>query len=175
MIARVIAVNEIDEGEPSLPSTDPVSIVSVPSKPATPTRNSASTTSKIAIDLYPTSLGGLALEGYIVYWDEGNGGDPTTAMPITTDPYQEFEGVAIVPGEPYRFKYTVKNDIGEGPPSEILELIAAVEPSEPDPPVTTIEGTQVKIDWDAPFDGESDILTYSIKIEDLVGNLHYYT
>jgi hypothetical protein len=100
-------------------------------------------------------------------WDEGNknGGTPVidyTVMSLSSDSstYIEIQvgvvGTSVTLkgfnlGTTYTFKVKARNafDFSVGYSNEIM-ILAATNPSQPDPPVTSINGMSVDIKWSAP-------------------------
>lgn len=70
----------------------------------------------------------------------------------------------LVYGNTYQFKVEAHNAIGYGAASTPFAIIAATNPSTPDAPVTVVDGENVKISWELPFNGGSTITGYVIKI-----------
>jgi hypothetical protein len=114
-------------------------------------------------------------------WDEGdnNGGTPVidyTVMSFSSDSSTYIERqVGIVGtsvtltgfnlGITYTFKVKSRNafDFSVGYSNEI-SVLAATNPSQPEPPITSINGMNVEIKWVAPSDNGSPITKYQVYI-----------
>ena len=80
---------------------------------------------------------------------------------LTTD----FIANALVADSIYTFKVMSRNLVGYGQFSSELAVRAAARPDTPTQPVTsTIQNTDVVINWTAPYDGGSPITAYVVKI-----------
>ncbi len=114
-------------------------------------------------------------------WDEGdkNGGTPVvdyTVMSLSSDSSTYIERQVGVVGTSvtlkgfnlgitYTFKVKSRNtfDFSVGYSNEI-SVLAATNPSQPEPPVTTINNMNVDINWVAPSDNGSPITSFKILI-----------
>lgn len=77
---------------------------------------------------------------------------------------QQFTISDLTPGATYRFKVAAHNAIGYGSYSAEFVIIAATNPDQPTPPVTSFDGENVVITWQAPFNGGSAITAYTVKV-----------
>jgi len=75
----------------------------------------------------PVSNGGLAIQGYTIFWNGGViGGATPRDFLITTTALTTFNTVSnLVRGNTYMFTVAAINQVGTGPISEILTLIAS--------------------------------------------------
>ena len=114
-------------------------------------------------------------------WDEGdnNGGTPVidyTVMSLSSDSSTYIERQVGVVGTSvtltgfnlgitYTFKVKSRNafDFSIGYSNEI-SILAATNPNQPLPPITSINGVNVDIKWVAPSDNGSPIISYKILI-----------
>ena len=114
-------------------------------------------------------------------WDEGenNGGTPVidySVMSLSSDSSTFIERQVGVVGTSvtlkgfnfgitYTFKVKSRNafDFSVGYSNEI-SVLAATNPSQPEPPVTTINNMNVDISWVAPSDNGSPITSFKILI-----------
>jgi hypothetical protein len=117
-------------------------------------------------------------------WEDGpsNNGRPILDYKITydqaTDSWVDLvEGVTdleytteigLVAGETYKLRVYARNSVGFSAPTEITILVAQV-PDQLDAPVSVYDDPNVVISWVAPFDGGSDIISYSILIREADG------
>lgn len=76
--------------------------------------------------------------------------------------------VSLVSGDNYRFKVQARNLVGYSDESEEIIIRAAETPSVPSAVTTAlVDGEDlVLIDWTAPYDGGSPILSYTIVIRE---------
>jgi len=70
--------------------------------------------------------------------------------------------VTLTPGANYKFKVEARNSVGYSLPSQELMILCAQPPDQPLPPVTTRSESEVILKWDAPWNGGSDILSYTV-------------
>ena len=63
-------------------------------------------------------------------------------------------------GKTYRFTVAARNSVGYSIQSSSVSILAAEFPGQPPKPVTTLVGTNVLIEWDAPSSGGSPITYY---------------
>lgn len=108
--------------------------------------------------LQGSSLGGLSLTSYEVYWDAGAGGSPSTLYNETIQLFELFTGLTT--GTTYQFAIAGKNELGIGAVSTVLTLVCATNPEIPAAPTTTIIGTNVEIAWTNPNNGGDNIISY---------------
>jgi len=175
LVARLLATNEIGIGSYSSESTDSVYIVAVPSDPTVaPLRNALSSKTSMVIDLTTiTSDGGVSLTSYILESNGGGSGDVySEEVGDTTDSLLTQITLTVVAGTRFKYRYKVRNEIGDSGYSPVLDTYAAVEPDQPLTATTEIypsDETLVKITWAEPADtGAIAILSYTIVIGDSV-------
>lgn len=65
-------------------------------------------------------------------------------------------------GQSYSFKVKSRNSHGFSELSEAFVILAAKTPEQPAPPVTSYDGSNVIVDWEAPESNGSPILGYTI-------------
>ena len=71
----------------------------------------------------------------------------------------------LEPRTTYSFKVQSRNIFGNSTDSTpVVSILAAQIPDRPLPPTTSLSGTSLTIDWDAPFEQGSDIDYYKIYI-----------
>ncbi len=72
-------------------------------------------------------------------------------------------------GQSYKFRYRVRNIFGWSPYSDVLTVLAATKPDRPAMVTTVNVGTSVRIDWVAPYNGDSTLLYYVLVIKTKAG------
>jgi hypothetical protein len=114
-------------------------------------------------------------------WSEGaaNGGSPVLDYEIS---YNEATGsdfvvlvsglgatsytaTGLTSGETYLFKVKARNVFGLSVFSQTLSLKAAFKPAQPTPPMTSVIGSNIVIDWVAPNANGSPITAYRVSIK----------
>jgi hypothetical protein len=70
----------------------------------------------------------------------------------------------IIGGSIYGFKYRASNRQGDGEYSDVGYFKAANVPAQMTPALTTLVGTDVRIDWIAPNAGSLDLTSFLIEI-----------
>lgn len=68
-------------------------------------------------------------------------------------------------GSTYEFSVAAENTKGFSAESNILTLTFASAPSTPATPSTTVSGSNILIDWEAPNDNGSPITSYTVLIK----------
>lgn len=71
--------------------------------------------------------------------------------------------VVLTPGAFYKFKVEALNSVGYSIPSAQFEILCAQPPDKLTAPTTAFDNLSVVVDWVAPYNGGSEILTYTIK------------
>lgn len=114
-----------------------------------------------------------------IEWDEGdnNGGNDVIDYRIWYDGAigtwsilneytvdTTFTAANLTPGLLYTFKVEARNDFGWGEPSNIVSILCAAEPDTPTQPSTEVIFDDVLLDWEAPFDGGTEITHYTVYI-----------
>jgi len=59
-----------------------------------------------------------------------------------------------------------------GPESDVIEIVAAEGPLQPDPPTTSIFNIYVRFEWVEPYTNSSPIVGYKVFIADNNGDFH---
>ena len=74
-------------------------------------------------------------------------------------------------GRAYLFRVTAQNKIGYGSKSEAVTIYAASVPGPPAAPKTSLDGTNVVVNWELPsFQGGSEVTGYRVLIETITGD-----
>jgi hypothetical protein len=76
-----------------------------------------------------------------------------------------YTATNVTPGKTYKFKVQARNLFGMSLDSNKVSILAAEKPAKPAAPTTVISGSNVMIDWVAPNDNGSPIISYSITIK----------
>ena len=124
----------------------------------------------------PTDNGGLELTGYKVYVAQGNG----EFMEVSTAPTKlnptiiTHTQTGLIAGQPYKFKVSAMNAIGEGLMTDHIYVIASDMPKSPVNPPIVLEKTETSITirietLPDSSDGGSAITGYIIMIDDGLG------
>ena len=108
--------------------------------------------------------------GYRVSWDNGSRG---TTWSVLRDGVTEtaitIENLSM--GRAYLFRVTAQNKIGYGTQSETVSIYAASVPGPPAAPKTSLDGTNVVVNWELPsFQGGSEVTGYRVLIETFTGD-----
>lgn len=80
--------------------------------------------------------------------------------------------MVLTPGAFYKFKVEALNSVGYSIPSASLEILCAQPPDKPSAPTTSFSQLSVVVAWDAPYNGGSQILSYSIKFRQSDGTTY---
>jgi hypothetical protein len=76
---------------------------------------------------------------------------------------REYTAVNLYSGSTYAFKVKARNSVGFGAFSDPVSILAAQIPDIPNAPATSIlDDWTVVIDWVAPYNGGSEITSYTI-------------
>jgi hypothetical protein len=111
----------------------------LPSQPGLPYKNYASVSAIEIRWTEPLSDGGSNITDYLVYWDEGRGTNEFVQIANTIG-YLTYTIDAVkspewfMGGAWYQFYVSAVNIIGESVYSDIVTVLAAEVPDQPDPP-----------------------------------------
>ena len=105
----------------------------------------------------------------------GNGGGANTVFSeigATAGSVLEFTQSSLSPpGETFKYKVSAINDVGEGPLTAEVAIIAATVPLQPDAPTRTSASlSSISIEWTAPDNGGSPILSYTLQMNQGTGS-----
>jgi len=146
---RIIAVNAVGNGTPSVVITKTPIAPSAPSEP----RNLGgflSGTSAFLSWSTPTSNGGSAITGYIVQQSTNNGSTWTTAA-TTTSASRSVRIDGLAAGTSYAYRVLAVNAVGNSAPSNTVTLTPVVTGA-PRPPASVsavVNFTNVTVTWSA--------------------------
>jgi fibronectin type 3 domain-containing protein len=107
----------------------------------------------------PSSDGRSPLTNYEVYRSKTSG---TEIFISETGNVLTYTDTSVSLGETYYYKVSAKNKIGEGPLSNEISMTIHSTPSAPLNLKTTVNGTQIKLTWNAPKSTDSTIKNYKI-------------
>jgi titin len=144
----------------------------LPAKPSAPTSSSADRTT-IVVDWTAPYNGGTPITNYKVMWNLGGGGTDFFELFTTSDASTfSYTRSGLTTGETYQFKVVAINFIGESEASDILSVIAATVPLQPEAPTkVSADQNQITIRWTAAdlatgtttnFDGGSPTRSFQI-------------
>jgi hypothetical protein len=88
-----------------------------------------------------------------------------TVLGTTTD--QSFLATDLSSGTFYEFKVEARNMYGYSEYSDMITLLSAYIPEPPINIVTTIEGDQVKVEWELVTSNGSPILAYNVYVQEI--------
>ena len=157
---KIMAYNGVGDSEFS-ESSDVMIAAVLPSAPLTPTKVSATKTSITISWVAPTSTGGAVINNYLIYSNMGTG---TVYSQVGSSTSLQFLHNNLSPsGMTVSYKVTAVNDIGEGPTSTVVSILLGTKPAIPAAP-TRVSATQteIAIEWVAPDNGGTPILSYSV-------------
>lgn len=109
------------------------------------------------------SDGGIEVLDYRVSYDQSFG-----VWTYLQDQIQVLEyttALSLTEGNTYSFKVEARNEVGYSEYSEVISILAGQIPETPNAPTTTSVGSNTLISWDAPDDGGTSIIAYTISIE----------
>lgn len=177
---RISARNAIDYGATTTVNTVGALIETVPSEPAGPTRGSGTTGTSLEIDWVALTTsaetGGSAITSYNLEWDDHTNqviwyeveGETSAFLGLTTT-----HTTNVVQGNRYYFRLRGQNTHGWGDYSDIIDILAAVEPSVLAMiTVTDNADTTVRIAWNTPVDNGSPVTAFYVEF--LATNGTYY-
>lgn len=73
-----------------------------------------------------------------------------------------YTATTLTTGMFYTFKVLARNAFGTSAYTETIVILCAEEPAKPDAPTTLRENNNFIIDWVAPSDNGSEILSYTV-------------
>lgn len=151
--ARVTATNIIgDSLVSSIGNGASLPIATVPGVPTGLARNAATSQTQASLTwTAPADDGTAAVIDYKVEYDQGNGSWTTTpgSASVSGTGYTQ---TGLASGVNFKFRVYAQNSVGYSSPSDELTILTATIPSQPNAPTTTINGSNVDIDWTAPSD-----------------------
>ena len=68
-------------------------------------------------------------------------------------------------GNTYEFTVEARNNDGYSPASDSVTIFHAMPPEQPISPSTSNSGTEIVIDWEAPYNNGAVISSYTITIQ----------
>lgn len=95
-------------------------------------------------------------------YDQGNGNWVTLAESVTEKTYT---ATGLTNDVVYAFKVQSQNMIDYSDESAELSIRAAAVPTAPNEPQTYVNGNNVDVEWDAPYNGGSVITAYKVVIK----------
>ncbi len=158
---EVVATNVLGSSSPSTEiSATPVGVPSAPTLAAIAAGTAGS--GKVTLTwTAPTSNGGSALTGYVVY--DGTTSPPTTKLGTVSATTTSASVSGLTPGTLYYFDVVATNANGSSPASNIQSVKPAVSaPGAPGSVTAKASGTTVAVSWRAST-GTGPI-TYSVKV-----------
>jgi parallel beta-helix repeat protein len=108
----------------------------------------------------PGTLGGAKITNYTIYRSTGQG---TFVLIATVGKVLTYTDTGLDNGQPYSYKVSAVNLMGEGALSEPEEVTPAREPDAPVDLIINLNGTtSVDLSWTAPYNGGANITEYRI-------------
>ena len=168
---KVLATNAVGDGNSSAES-DAIIAAIKPTVPLTLQKQSAARDSITIEWTAPADTGGSPITGYKVY---GNGGGANTAFSeigTMDDLVLTFTHSGLSPpGETFKYKVSAINAVDEGPRTSEVAIIAATVPIQPAAPTRTSASlSSISVEWVAPDDGGSSILSYVLQMNEGTGS-----
>ena len=161
---RVVAVNDVDDGEPSAevsstPATAPGAPRSVVAEPGD---------ASISVTWAAAGNGGSAVTAYRVQWRANNGVFVDSDPQVTVGGREQSRRITrLANGTVYFVQVMATNDVGDGPWSLPASAAPASAATSPGPPgsVAAVRGDgSVTVTWAAPTDtGGSEITRYKVQ------------
>lgn len=138
--------------------------VQLPDAPISLANNVAITSSSVVGLTWSAGVfdGASPIIDYRVFYDQGTGTWISLKTGITSTSYTV---TGLTASQLYVFKVQARNIMGYSEFSSQVSIRAAGIPDQPTAPTTTINGNYVDVAWTAPYDGGSDILSYTIKLK----------
>jgi len=178
VVAKAYATNSIGNGGISPENSSGATIQTPPTQMATPQRGASTTESSLHVTWSalssPADTGGAVIDSYNIQWDKGTStwedlggqdGSHSTALTIT-------HASGVVAGTSYKFRVRAHNAHGWGDWSSEATVVAAGVPDAPAAPTTSIDNTNVKIQWTAPDANSGSIDGYRVYVADSTATYH---
>ena len=160
---KVSAVNSVGDGPLSNEaSATPISSATVPGAPQDLTATAGDTTVSLAWSP-PTSNGGSPITNYLIYRGTTSDGETLVqTLPVVL----AYTDSGLTNGQPYFYKVTAKNAVGQGPRSNEATATPAAGQTVPSAPrsLSAVPGDGlIGLTWLAPSsDGGSPITNYNV-------------
>ena len=161
---RVVAVNDVDDGEPSAevsstPATAPGAPRSVVAEPGD---------ASISVTWAAAGNGGSAVTAYRVQWRANNGVFVDSDPQVTVGGREQSRRITrLANGTVYFVQVMATNDVGDGPwslPASAAPETAATSPGPPGSVAAVRGDGSVTVTWAAPTDtGGSEITRYKVQ------------
>jgi len=182
VVARVAAVNQLGQGDPSPANSDGARIQTLPAAPYGLASGPGTSASQIEVAWSPLAtdaerggvLGEVAITSYHVEWDAGTPTGPWAelvglssayvATTYTTSPSDPAQ--VLTAGSTYRFRVRAQNAQGWGAYSSLVSILAAGVPAQM-AMVTVTDNAgvpSVSIHWTSPAANGSPLTAYEIEI-----------
>ena len=163
----ITALNDLGEGPNS--TTVNITIYDVPSM----VQDLKAVTGNKYVNLgwhAPASNGGINMIGYNIYR-----GTQIQAIPfVKSSSGPGFNDTGLSNGIKYYYRICAKNDLGEGPLSEIINATPGTVPGKPHNLTIRLTGGKAVLSWEPPGDtGGFPILEYRIYRGDSEGNIQF--
>ena len=113
----------------------------------------------------PGDDGGLDITGYKVQWRTDRFGSSTRQHAVSDDVFR-YRIPNLVNGTTYLVRVLAVNPLGDGAGSQELPVVPATSPGPPARPQVERGHQQVRVAWQAPDDGGSDITGYVVQWSD---------
>lgn len=115
-------------------------------------------------------LGGAtcSILSYNIEWDDGSNGETWSEVIGVFELYTDLEYLhtaGVQSGVLYQIRIRAKNKHGWSEFSDILEVLAATEPSEPQVTSSIQDGLFTKLQWSLPNEYGSTVVEYEIKVQ----------
>jgi antitoxin (DNA-binding transcriptional repressor) of toxin-antitoxin stability system len=158
VVAKLRARNAVGWGPYSPENSVGALVQTEPVAAATPapTRGSRTDHTKVEVTwaamTLPADTGGSAITSYNLQWNQGDGS--SNFVDLAGQPGSDYLSTSyllvagVVEGRTYRFRLRARNKWGTGGFGAEVSIQASTTPGQvPAPPVTAIDGTNVKITW----------------------------
>jgi hypothetical protein len=167
--AQVSATNVIGENTASVANSAGAVIKTEPVQPPVVAVVTADTTdTQIKVSYSANSDGGSPITSLALYWNSAPGGttfEPLTGYTVNSLDTSFTVSSGITKGATYKFKHKVRNIFDWSVFSTEVPIKAATKPNQVAPITTSIVGSDVRIDWDAPDNRGDAITDYTILIQ----------
>ncbi len=156
---RVVAVNAVGDGEPSMGASATPATTPGPPRTVLVARGDASGTVAWSS---PSAAGGKPVTGYVVQWSDDEFDQSVNEAQVAAD-VSEYEISGLVNGTEYEVRVVAVNAVGDGEPSQGASLTPATVPGAPADLDVARGVRSVTVSWGAPSDGGSAITAYRVQ------------
>jgi len=99
------------------------------------------------------------VQDYRITYDQSSGEYTVIASGVNL---RTYTATGLIAGHTYKFKVESRNIYGYSAYSELVSILCAASPSQPEAPTSIVEGNNVVFNWNAPIENGTPITGYHV-------------